>query len=61
MGLLKRIIEAIKCKCACSVNENFCQDKFKGQLDTIKDYRIDFDSAKKLSLILNKLEKHKLT
>tara|TARA_R110002126_G_scaffold206799_1_gene353895 strand:- start:9 stop:200 length:192 start_codon:yes stop_codon:yes gene_type:complete len=57
MGLIKKCIEAIKCKCACAYNDEFCHDKFKGQIDTIKDYRIDFESAKKLSFILNKLDK----
>ena len=55
MGLIKKCIEAIKCKCA--YNDDFCPEKFNSQIETIKEYKIDFDSAKKLSLILNKLSK----
>tara|TARA_R110001592_G_scaffold331994_1_gene615153 strand:+ start:271 stop:462 length:192 start_codon:yes stop_codon:yes gene_type:complete len=57
MGLIKKCIEAIKCKCACAYNDDFCPEKFNSQIETIKEYKIDFDSAKKLSLILNKLSK----
>ena len=57
MGLLKKCIEAIKCKCSCAYNDDFCPDRFNTQIETIKDYRIDFENAKKLSLILNKLSK----
>ena len=41
----------------CAYNDDFCPEKFNSQIETIKEYKIDFDSAKKLSLILNKLSK----
>ena len=60
MGILKKIIEAIKCKCSCTVNDNFCQDNFKTQIDEIQDYKFDFGTARKLSMLLGKLDKKKI-
>ena len=36
MGIIKKCIEAIKCKCSCAYNEDFCPDRFNTQIETIK-------------------------
>tara|TARA_R110000823_G_scaffold270688_1_gene390251 strand:- start:221 stop:400 length:180 start_codon:yes stop_codon:yes gene_type:complete len=55
MSLIKRIIEAIKCKCSCGFNEEYCPTKCKEYFDNINNLEINKKDILKIYNILNKL------
>lgn len=61
MGLLKRCMELVKCKSTCAYNDDFCQDRFKTQLEEINQYKMDYETAKKLSMLIGRLKKKEAT
>ena len=54
MSLIKKIIEAIKCKCACGFNEEFCPDKCKDYFKNISNLAINQKDILKIYKILEK-------
>ena len=55
MSLIKRIIEAFKCKSSCSMNEEYCPTKCKEYFDNINELEIKKKDILKIYNILSKL------
>ena len=54
MSLIKRIIQAIKCRCACGFNEEYCPDKCKEYFNNINELDINKKDILKIFNILQK-------
>ena len=54
MSLIKRIIQAIKCRCVCGFNEEYCPDKCKEYFNNINELDINKKDILKIFNILQK-------